>query len=344
MLTYQQKRSLYESIMQQIAPVVKSSIEQFCSQDDCQMFVKEQEQLDTEFEKIYKHFNETISHLTQEEIDHMCVDYAERYQMCCSTFPKTTIQEMFGAYTDEKKRHLDEVFDNEMEFKLEFSKIKKTLVNTFGMYEPYVELYNPFGHGTLAFIKQPVDSKLSDRTIISTIVPVINRNLPFLIDFMNANGYYLIRCSLGEDVVHYPEGGTTLMANMCFARKHPVDVSKIVSTATYLYHITPENKVNQIMSNGLVPKARVSSYSILNTDIHYPARTYFFCGDSDEEAIAYAKKDMRPGKYHLLRVDIKDLSKGLPVYPDPLLSGAAVYLEFVIPARYITDVRCFVVS
>ena len=344
MLTYQQKRSLYESIMQQIAPVVKSSIEQFCSQDDCQMFVKEQEQLDTEFEKIYKHFNETISHLTQEEIDHMCVDYAERYQTCCSTFPKTTIQEMFGAYTDENKRHLDEVFDNEMKFKSEFSKIKKTLVNTFGMYEPYVELYNPFGHGTLAFIKQPVDSKLSDRTIISTIVPVINRNLPFLIEFMNANGYYLIRCSLGEDVVHYPEGGTTLMANMCFARKQPVDVSKIVATATYLYHVTLENKVNQIMSNGLVPKARVSSYSILNTDIHYPARTYFFCGDSDEKAIAYAKKDMRLGKYHLLRVDTKDLSKGLPVYPDPLLSGAAVYLEFVIPARYITDVRGFVVS
>lgn len=343
MLTYQQKRSLYESIMQQIAPIVKSSIEQFCSQDDCQMFVKEQEQLDAELDKIYQNFNETVSHLTQEEIVHMCVDYSERYQTCCSTFPKTTIQEMFGAYSDEKKRHLDEVFDNERDFQLEFSKIKKTLVNTFGMYEAYVELYNPFGHGTLAFIKQPIDSKLSDRTIISTIVPAINRNLPFLIDFMDDNGYYLIRCSLGEDVVRYPDGGTTLMANMCFVRKKPVDISKLVANATYLYHVTPESKVNHIMNNGLVPKARMSSYSILNTDIHYPSRTYFFCGDSDEEAIAYAKKDMRPGKYHLLRVETKDLSEGLPVYPDPLLGGLAVYLEFVIPSRYIKDVRDFTV-
>ena len=82
MLTYQQKLSLYESIMQQIAPVVKSSIEQFCSQDDCQMFSKEQEKLDAELDKIYQHFNKTVSQLTQDEIEHMCVDYTERYQTC----------------------------------------------------------------------------------------------------------------------------------------------------------------------------------------------------------------------------------------------------------------------
>ena len=330
--------------MQQIAPIVKSSIEHFCATDDQQMFMKEQEQLDVSLDKLYQHFNDTVSHLTQDEVDHMYIDYAERYQTCCNTFPKTSLEEMFGAYSD-RRHHLDEVFSNEKEFRMEFSKIKNTLVNTFGMYEPYVELYDPFGHGTLAFIKQPIDDRLSDRVIISTIVPVINRNISFLTEFMDANGYYLIRCAFGDDVVHYSsDGRTALMANMCFARKQPVDISKIIASALYLYHVTPESKVSHIMNSGLVPKSRMSAYSILNTDIHYPARTYFFCGGADEEAISYAKKDMPPGRYHLLRVNTSDLSPELPIYPDPLLSGSAIYLEFVIPTRYITDVCTFTVN
>lgn len=161
---------------------------------------------------------------------------------------------------------------------------------------------------------------------------------------MDSNGYYLIRCQIGNDVVSYSDGSkTALMANMCFARKVPVDISSFVKQKPYMFHVTPFNKLAGIQKSGLVPTPRISEINIMNQDIHYPARTYFFLGDDNRKAIDYAKYDMPKGKYVLLQVDTDRLPDGLPVYLDPLLNDMAIYVEYTIPPEDINIICEFYV-
>ena len=149
---------------------------------------------------------------------------------------------------------------------------------------------------------------------------------------MAQNGYYLIRCMLGQDVITYDEQKTVMMANVCFAPKFPADISKDVHMCDYLYHVVPDKFMPLIRKNGLVPQARISDIDILNIDIHYPERTYFFCGNSEKLAINYAKQDMPSGAlYHVLRVKISDISPDFPMFCDPLIKDNAIYIEFSIP-------------
>ena len=67
----------------------------------------------------------------------------------------------------------------------------------------------------------------------------------------------------------------------------------------YLFHVTPDSNMKTIGAQGLVPRERRSVYNILNTDIHYPKRTYFFLGDDGEEAKDYAMRNMPAGRYNL---------------------------------------------
>ena len=190
----------------------------------------------------------------------------------------------------------------------------------------------------MAFAKHLLSD--SELRIISTIIPDMNNNLQFLIDFMTQNGYYMIRCYAGEDVVRIdsPEPQYAKMINVCFAARKPDDISSIVRSGRYLYHVTSEANVRSIMQDGLLIQRRESPYDVRNEDIHYPARTYFYFGMSPQEAVDYAKADMLPGKYHVLQIDAARLPENCPVYYDPLLYGNAVYLESDIPAQFIEDI------
>ena len=251
-MTNQEKRQLFEDIMRELAPLVKTNIERYCASNNDVMFYKEQKRLDNILKKIYARFNENVENLTEEEIKEMCVDYLDRYQTCSSLCPKSTVEDIFGNYRGGER--LNEVFNKIEDFEMSFDDIKSTLTRTFGMREAYVELFDPTNHGTLAFIKQPVDRTVGDNYIISTIVPVINKNLNVLVDFMDANGYYLIRCMLGNDVIRYGTNEQTFMANLCFARKVPVDISGFVKMKKYLFHVTPDSNMKTIGAQGLVPR------------------------------------------------------------------------------------------
>jgi hypothetical protein len=87
----------------------------------------------------------------------------------------------------------------------------------------------------------------------------------------------------------------------------------------FLYHLTPENKVNKILKNGLVPKAQ-------NKLGEHPDRIYFFLQKdltlnyksyADDFWASGHKKETRDVKYALLKIDTKKCQNDFKIYGDP---------------------------
>ena len=163
---------------------------------------------------------------------------------------------------------------------------------------------------------------------------------------MEDNGYYFIRCFIGEDSLELErsDSKTVRMAEIFFAQKQPANILKWARQYKYFYHVTPSRNMSFIRKYGLVPQKRESEFNITNEEIHYPERTYFFCSDDDETAIEYAMMDMMSGNYHLLKIDIKNFPESIPVYSDPLLGGNAVYIEQTIEPDLIEDLGNFEIN
>ena len=87
----------------------------------------------------------------------------------------------------------------------------------------------------------------------------------------------------------------------------------------FLYHLTPENKVNKILKNGLVPKAQ-------NKLGEHPDRIYFFLQKdltlnykfyADDFWASGHKNTPRDVKYTLLKIDTKKCRNDFKIYGDP---------------------------
>lgn len=87
----------------------------------------------------------------------------------------------------------------------------------------------------------------------------------------------------------------------------------------FLYHLTPENKVNKILKNGLVPKAQ-------NKLGKHPDRIYFFLQKdltlnykfyADDFWASGHKNTTRDVKYTLLKIDTKKCRNDFKIYGDP---------------------------
>lgn len=234
---------------------------------------------------------------------------------------------------------MNEMFNNTKEFKESFEEFKNRLTGVFNLADWQVEISNIFHNGNaLARTTYPFN-----KNIYTVIVPQLNKNIPYLIDFMDKNGYYYIRSFVGEDVESLEDSNSrdVHMAVILFAQKKPANIMKWVQQYPYLYHVTSFRNMSFINKFGLIPRKRESEYIIDVDDIHYPERTYFYCGMNENEAISYASRDMFSGRYVLLKVNVKDLSDDMPVYSDPLLGGNAVYVEQSINPELIETVRTF---
>lgn len=325
-MTKEEKDSLYEAIMRELSPIVKNKISQI-SDASTEMFYKEFQELDNKLEKLYEHFNYKMSHLTQEQIGNMTKDFFSRYQSIRHTFPKYSV---------------NEIFNSQIEFEHSFEQIKDKLKTATGLKEWQIELVDFFSHNEpIAFIKQQAPQNL-----IATVIPIINDNILFINEFMEKNGYYLIRHFHGKDVISLndPYQKEAYMVTLLFVQKITADISRDVHTCDYLYHIVPEKHMASIRKHGLIPKARTNIFDIrLKDAIHYPERIYFFCGKSPLLALHYAKDSMPSGTYRLLRVKTSNINPELPIYCDPLIKDNAVYVEFNIPYNFIEELDEFVI-
>ena len=124
------KKRLYEEIIRQIAPVVKTHIENL-SDKQLDMFCKDQKRIVQTLDAAYKNFSRNIKELPEETAKKICIDYMERYLTCEGIFPNTAVRSIFGNYRPGK--HVNEVFNSKDEFSMEFSEIMNTLTRTFGM-------------------------------------------------------------------------------------------------------------------------------------------------------------------------------------------------------------------
>lgn len=338
-MTYQERKKLYEDIIDEISKVVKKTLNEYLPSNkedvieaiDDNMFSSQKERLEHALDNIYKRAEATIKNLSKEQINNMCTDILGHAHMVNAIIPKTRV---------------DEMFRNTEEFQESFIDFKQRLEGVCNLGDWQVEIADVFNNGNaLAFMKQLMPADASSQYIISVIVPDINQNIPFLKEFMEENGYYLLRCFQGEDYIsmNNKQLGLTKMSVICFAQKRPVNLMKLVKQYPYLYHVTDSRNMDLIKKYGLVARSRNSEYDITNEDIHYPARTYFFVDSNDEKAVSYARRNMLPGNYHLLRINTSDLQNDDAVYSDPLIGRNAVYIETDISPKLISDVKTFLI-
>jgi hypothetical protein len=103
--------------------------------------------------------------------------------------------------------------------------------------------------------------------------------------------------------------------------RHQNKVNELVNDEEYIYHLTPSNKVEKILRNGLCPKTN-------NKKFNYPGRVYFFLHEPEKEDclllmkqfyledVKNKNKAVYKGPYTLLRIDTEQI-KGIDFSYDP---------------------------
>lgn len=322
---------LLEAIMEKITPIVEQYITEYgydesddYDYDESTMFSYNIMKLNDELDEIKNQVNKKLRTITKKEADSLCLDCAANAKILRTMLPVG---------------RMNEIFNSTEEFKKSFKEFQQRLKGIFNLADWQVEVADVFRNGNaLARTTYPVN-----RRIYTVIIPQLNKNIPHLIDFMDKNGYYYIRSFVGEDVESLEDSNSKVipMAVILFAQKKPADIKEWAKQYPYLYHVTSFRNMDYINKFGLIPQERKSDYDVRDYSIHYPERTYFYCGTDESEAIEYAKRDMMGGRYQLLRIKVEDLLENVPIYSDPLLGGNAVYIEEKIAPELIENVKTF---
>lgn len=102
------------------------------------------------------------------------------------------------------------------------------------------------------------------------------------------------------------------MIYMFYEPRHQNKVNELVNDEEYIYHLTPSNKVEKILQNGLCPKTN-------NKKFNYPDRIYFFLHEPEKddclqlmkqfylEDVKNQNKVAYKGPYTLLRIDTEQI-------------------------------------
>lgn len=329
-MTESERKEIYDSIMtevmEKVSPIIRRCIDQYDYREP-EMFLNNAIDLYDKLEDFKKQLDDVILSITPKQFNEMCLDFKDRSAFMRRMFPQKVV---------------NEIFNNTKEFKESFAELKKKLGVGLGIEDWQVQIANPFHNGNaLARMTYPIGNQ-----IYGIIIPKLNKNIPYLVDYMDRNGYYLIRCFSGSDAVNLddPDSESIPMAEIMFAQKKPANIIEWVKQYPYLYHVTPASNMGVIWKYGLMMRKRESVYDIKNWDIHYPDRVYFICGEKEQDALDYAISDMVGGLYHLLRIDINKIPANIKVYSDPLLGENAVYVEQNIKPELIEDVCEFEIN
>lgn len=130
--------------------------------------------------------------------------------------------------------------------------------------------------------------------------------------------------------------------------RHQNHINDIVQDVEYIYHLTPSNKINKILKNGLTPRTN-------NKLFKYPDRIYFFLNEPCYEELQeimkqFYNEDLKKAKenknyipytdaYTLLAIDT-EMIKNCNFYYDPNLFDA-IYTKDNILAQAINIVDEF---
>ena len=183
----------------------------------------------------------------------------------------------------------------------------------------------------IVFSEQDYDGKF-DNVIV--VIPISYRRIDELKQFMTACGF--IESSKQKQVMH------GLFQQIEFEKNVQEEITEVLSSYHYIYHLTPSVYVNKIMKNGLVPKSK-------NKLFNYNPRIYFLLDKTviniqdvanmlytiqlqDEDNIEAVKK--YKNEYTLLKCKTSDLIGKVKFYLDKNLPNA-VYTTENIPPQFI---------
>lgn len=148
----------------------------------------------------------------------------------------------------------------------------------------------------------------SEVSVISLVVPENHPQIEDIKRFFKLCGWVL------SESTNFP--GSENFIIYTFEKRRQEDELPVPK---FLYHLTPENKLNKILINGLVPKAQ-------NKLSEHPERIYFFLtrdltlnyklyADSFWESTH--ENTPRNINYILLKIDTKKCRDGFKIYGDP---------------------------
>ena len=303
-MTYQQKRSLYYSIMEELAPLVKRAIFESESNDD-----------DFHWDFI------SIDGISQEALDRQYVDYEE-----FAWVNKLRINLSEGKNKDMIHYIPRDIIDDLVsEFHLEKWQYGTMVINRYETFD-YREGYD-------------IDDNNRDSTI-QLIVPNVNKNVSIMKDFLEKRGYTLLRKIKYEK----PGQVWFIMAFGPMVQENIKSrLMKIVNKSRFIYHTTPAYNKEAILKNGFIPKnrpidsqftyePRVYFFSNETKNYRDVVKKYGQFLNNEDEKCGRKSCD----KYVIFEVNLLKIPRDVEFFDDPLLQDA-IYTKQAIPASAISN-------
>lgn len=157
----------------------------------------------------------------------------------------------------------------------------------------------------------------NDKAIFINI-PTINKNESIIKEILERFGYYWSNS--------YKSKGKAQGVNWVVMVFYPLYLDNIndkVKKYKYIYHITEEKNVDDILTNGFIPFSKSSRFN-------YPNRCHFFIGDKEEAKLFVLELERdNNADYVLFTLDTSKIDNDF--YPDPNIRNCVITKDTVSP-------------
>ncbi len=308
-MTYKERKSLYESIMVNVAKIVKNRINEFIE-------------------------NSGTNHL--EHVDDVLLNFVEQRKSDLTNVPTSELLKLFKVDFKSRMHNisiithhpgLKEDFTVDT-FNAQFADIQKRLKILFEISDWQISVMDTFGTGNTDV---NINIVYKPEVAMDIVIGNVEENIEVLEDFMRRNGYFLMR-KLPEQIRVSEEESVTVV-HLFYTPFVLKDVSEeIRSENQHLIHMTASENIRSIETNGLVPHESTGE----KNGIVYPARVYMFAESAaqeewfDDYKYQLSQENEDSGNYSVITINVSKLPKGMKMFYDPLIGTSAVFVEEII--------------
>ena len=315
-MNYQERKALYENVMRDIAKMVKQKIKDFAGSTENQFRAIDNFVMTL----VHKWNNQVKNEVSPDDVEHLFdVDFSERAASVSRMTHHPSLKEDFSVES----------------FNTKFADVQKHLKILYDISDWQISVVDNFDTGQNDVnIVTVYDSAVT----VDIVIANIEHNVNVLNDFMQRNGYFLIRKI--EASVPFREVKKGNLVHLVYTPIVRKDVSSDVRHEnSLLLHMTSEENLESIKRNGLTPRERTGLKGIT-----YPARIYLFTERAEQEEwfsmyqyqLSEEKEDS--GRYVVIEVDLNKLPDSIKMFYDPLIGRDAVYVEDTIRPEGFGDI------
>lgn len=308
------KKELYETVIKDIAKVIKRKIEEYASERSCDIISQTDDAIDNFIIDYGKKVMKIISNLSQKER---------------MRFMQQDLQEAawFYAFARHGKMSLNEVSKTTSKI-FDAEETADELKSYFKLEDFQVRVMDQYELNLPNIIIQK--EEIFHQQILVTI-PKVEDNLNEIREFMRLHGYALIR-----RYVPYATDARQIYI-LFFTPIERIDVSEeFLDEQKYLYHVSSKDYRESITKNGLLPKAR---YGLFDQEdgIEYPERVFLFTSRDYAEDM---REDSNQKGYYcdIYKFKASEIAKQFHMFYDPLYGKIAIYVEKTVPPELIEEI------